>query len=195
MNRRKLFGMAVVCCLFVSALVWGAAGEAFAAGSGQGAGGVPGQIEALQTRIGALEYKLGIQEDIKAIERLVYAYGYYYEANLRNRIVDLFADENPSAAMGGWGVWKGKGRIRHLFVDIDGQGAPEGAKFGRLSVFNMMQAYVEVAPDRQTAKGRFKGELVFGAFPYYAGPMWVTYQHTFVKEGVYGKSRSSTFTA
>jgi hypothetical protein len=57
------------------------------------------QIKALETKIQALEDKLGIQQDIEEIRRLQYVYGYYMDANLNNRVLDLFSD-NPAVSAG-----------------------------------------------------------------------------------------------
>jgi hypothetical protein len=72
-------------------------------------------IGELKQRVASLEHDLGIQQDIHAIRRLQYAYGYFIDKSLYNEIVDLFADDVDVWFLGGIyenryvredGIWK-----------------------------------------------------------------------------------------
>ncbi|HUD96490.1 MAG TPA: nuclear transport factor 2 family protein, partial [Woeseiaceae bacterium] len=67
-------------------------------------------IKELQQRIDRLEHELGIQQDIHAIRRLQYAYGYFIDKSQYNECVDLFAEDAEVWFLGG--IYKGKIGIR-----------------------------------------------------------------------------------
>ena len=107
-----------------------------------------------EERIAELEHRLGIVEDELAIRRLQHAYGYYLDKCYYDEVVDLFDEDGEVIFIGG--VYKGRagaarlytGRFRSRFAD--GHNGPE---FGRLLEHPMLQDFISVAPDRQTASG------------------------------------------
>lgn len=180
------FIVLMVSVLAVLCVGIGKTGDAMAAD--KTGGDIAKQIKALQTKIEALENKLGIQQDIEEIRRLQYVYGYYMDANLNNRVLDLFSD-NPavSAEMGGRGVYLGKEGVKKLFVGVhSGFGAggyvPDGPIFGQFVAFNQMQGVIDVAPDRKTAKARFRAVLFIGGFQKYQRWQIGTYENEYIKE-------------
>ena len=67
----------------------------------------------LVRRIEALENELGKQQDIEAIRRLQYAYGYFIDKSQYNEVVDLFADDAEVWFLGG--IYKGKAGVKEMF--------------------------------------------------------------------------------
>ncbi|MGA8203380.1 MAG: nuclear transport factor 2 family protein, partial [Woeseiaceae bacterium] len=63
----------------------------------------------LEKRIEALERELGKQQDIEAVRRLQYAYGYFIDKSQYNEVVDLFADDGEVWFLGG--IYKGKAGV------------------------------------------------------------------------------------
>ncbi len=72
-------------------------------------------IAELQQRIDRLENELGIQQDIHAIRRLQYAYGYFIDKSQYDECVDLFAEDSEVWFLGG--IYKGKAGVRRLYVE------------------------------------------------------------------------------
>ena len=150
-----------------------------------------GDKKDLDERIKTLEAKLGIQEDIEEIRRLQHIYGYYMDNNLNHRVLDLFSDKAVSAEMGGRGVYVGKEAIKTLFIDVHVGGIPDGPIYGMFTAFNQLQDVIDVAPDRKTAKGRFKAFLLQGSFKKFGAWQAGIYENEYVKED--GKWKISKF--
>lgn len=72
-------------------------------------------IAELQQRVDRLEHELGVQQDIHAIRRLQYAYGYFIDKSQYDECVDLFAEDSEVRFLGG--IYKGKAGVRRLYVD------------------------------------------------------------------------------
>lgn len=108
--------------------------------------------------------RLGILEDTQAIRNLHYAYGYYIDKCLYEDVVDLFADDGEVHFVGG--IYKGrKEGVRRLYVGgfLQGfTGGVPGPVYGFLLDHLQMQDVIHVAPDRQTAKGRFRAFMQAG---------------------------------
>ena len=110
----------------------------------------PLPIEALSARAAALEREVGLLEDANAVEKLQRIYGFYTDKQLWTQAADLFA-ANGSIEVGGRGVYVGKDRVL-AFLRTNG---PEYPQPGRLFDQMQLQPIVHVAPDGQTAKGRW----------------------------------------
>jgi hypothetical protein len=118
----------------------------------------------VETRLAALENKVGELEDVNAIRRLHWAYGYYIDFNRAKDVTELFAKDGSVVFLSGeyvghagifrlYGTW-----FQSLFT-----GGKEGPIDGFLLDHFQMQDIITVAPDRQTAKGRFRG-MLFGGY-------------------------------
>lgn len=118
----------------------------------------------LENRLEALEHRVGELEDINAIRRLHWAYGYYIDFNRAEDVVQLFARDGSVVFLSG--EYKGHEGVRRLygtwFQNFFTQGV-EGPVDGFLLDHFQMQDIITVAPDRQTAKGRFRGMLFGGS--------------------------------
>ncbi len=98
-----------------------------------------------------LEHELGRMNDREAVRQLQFKYGYYMDKCLFPAIVDLFADDARLYFMGG--LFKGKEGARRLYGGATGLNGPvDGLLFEHLIV----QDIVDVLPNRQGAKGRFR---------------------------------------
>ena len=115
------------------------------------------RVAALETKLAALEREMVLLEDTKAIKRLQRAYGYYADKKLAGEIAELFAAD-ATAEIGGLGVFVGKPRIGELYDFLLGTGLEEGELYNHL----ILQGVVHVAPDGNTAKGRWRALIQLG---------------------------------
>lgn len=124
-------------------------------------------------------------EDIKAIERLQFAYGYYQDRFLYDQVASLFAARDPEVHWLG-GVWVGEAGLRRLWLGYARKtyaGGANGPVAGRLFDLPQWQGVVTVAPDGESAKGRFRS---LGKFAVYRkSEYWISgvYENDYVKEG------------
>ena len=117
----------------------------------------------VETRLAELEHKVGVLEDIQAIRRLHWAYGYYIDFNRPDEVADLFAEDGAVVFLSG--EYVGHKGVKRLYGDwIAGRftGGKPGPVNGLLLDHFQMQDVITVAPDRKTAKGRFHGILLGG---------------------------------
>lgn len=149
------------------------------------------QIALLSKRVKQLSQKIGILEDIQAIRTLHFKYGYYMDRFLVEEIPDLFSDEAELNLMGQ--IFRGRAGARRLFVGRIGSAFTNGHNapvYGYMWDYLQMQDIIHVAPDRQTAKGRFRylmqaGDHVSKQEPSPMGEQsWEsgTYENTYIKE-------------
>jgi hypothetical protein len=90
----------------------------------------------VETRLAALEHKVGELEDINAIRRLHWAYGYYIDFNRAKDVSELFAEDGEVIFLSG--IYKGRaGAFRlygtwfqNLFLEHGGEGPVDGMLFG-----------------------------------------------------------------
>ncbi|MPS69725.1 MULTISPECIES: nuclear transport factor 2 family protein [unclassified Novosphingobium] len=117
----------------------------------------------LEARLDALEHRVGELEDVNAIRRLHWAYGYYIDFNLPDQVAELFAEDGMVVFLSG--EYVGHAGVKRLYGDWIQQrftGGKPGPVNGLLLDHFQMQDVITVAPDRQTAKGRFRGMLFGG---------------------------------
>jgi hypothetical protein len=120
------------------------------------------RIQKLEDRLKELESRCEHQEkiiqthqDIEQIKRLQRAYGYYLEHWMTQEIIALFSDGPDVSLMLGAGTYLGKKGVRRYFEFGD---QPKSSEF--LHTAMQLSGMVDVAPDNNTAKGRWYG---FGA--------------------------------
>jgi len=117
----------------------------------------------VEARLAELEQKVGILEDVQAIRRLHWAYGYYIDFNRPEEVSELFADDGSVVFLSG--EYVGKAGVKRLYGDWIATrftGGRPGPVNGLLLDHFQMQDIITVAPDRKTAKGRFHGILLGG---------------------------------
>ncbi|WP_321396889.1 nuclear transport factor 2 family protein [Emcibacter sp.] len=117
----------------------------------------------LRAELDALAQRVGTLEDSAAIRKLHYAYGYYIDFCQYDEVVQLFADDGEVIFLSG--IYKGKEGVARLyktwFQNYFTHGKP-GPEDGFLLDHFQMQDIITVAPDRKTAKGRFRAVLMGG---------------------------------
>lgn len=162
-DRRKFLGES---SLLLSAGTL-AAGTTAALASGRAEaqeGAVSAQaIEALQQQVQELTRRLGRMEDFKQIRELHFKYGYYIDMCLYDEAVDLFSDDSELYFLNG--IFRGRAGVRRLYAEwfrdmfTDGHNGPV---YGLLLDHLQFQDIIDVAPDGQSAKGRFRAILQGG---------------------------------
>jgi hypothetical protein len=145
------------------------------------------RIDTLEKRIEELTNHIGILEDTHAIRNLQHKYGYYLDKCLYEAIIDLFSEDCEVHFLGG--IFKGKDGVRRLFLDrfrAKFAGGTDGPKKGVLMEHPQLQDIVEVAPDRKTAKARFRFFMQAGThhtsgegYQWWEGGL---YENVYVKE-------------
>jgi len=122
------------------------------------------EVEDLKAIVTELANRVGELEDINAIRKLHYAYGYYIDYNRAEEVVQLFAKDGVVVFLSG--EYHGHEGVRRLygtwFQNYFTQGQV-GPVYGFLLDHFQMQDIITVAPDRQTAKGRFRAVLMGGS--------------------------------
>jgi hypothetical protein len=117
----------------------------------------PIDLNALAQRVEQLANEVGRLNDAQAIRKLQHAYGYYLDKCLYDEVVDLFAEDGAVRFMGG--AFKGKPGLRRLYCDRFRKsftGGHNGPVYGFLLDHLQLQDIVDVAPDRGTARARFR---------------------------------------
>jgi len=143
-------------------------------------------IEELEARVKHLENQLARVNDIEEIKKLQRAYGYYLEHWMAEDVIDLFSDSPEVIVIVRVGTFKGKESIKRFFR----HGRDEELRITTNPEFlhQVMQLspIIDVAPDGQTAEGRWYG---FGAnaFPKPGGKInagWMDgiYENDYIKE-------------
>jgi hypothetical protein len=107
--------------------------------------------QSLARRAAELAQDVQLLQDQNELENLQRIYGYYLDKGMWTAVADLFADDGV-VEIAGRGQFAGKRRVLEYFQGI---GAP-GISPGRLFDNMQLQPIVHVAPDGETAKGRWR---------------------------------------
>ena len=114
-------------------------------------------VEQLSARVDRLE-------DVNAIRKLHYAYGYYIDVCMYDEVVDLFARDGEAIFLSG--IYRGREGVTRLyktwFQNFFTGGRP-GPVDGFLLDHFQMQDIISVADDGRTARGRFRALLAGGS--------------------------------
>lgn len=118
------------------------------------------KVAALSEELSQAQARLETLEDVKAIEKLTRAYGYYIDKGMWSQVVDLFA-EDSAVQLGGAGIFRGRKGVDRMFAQGFGAGIGRGAGKDGLPhgvLFNhpQFQGIVDVDPGNQTAHGRWR---------------------------------------
>jgi hypothetical protein len=148
-------------------------------------------VATFKRELAELRNELGLLQDLNEICALQYKYGYYLDKCLYEEVVDLFAEDGVATFLNG--VYRGKESIRRLmcgwFRELFTHGH-NGPMYGFLLDHLLLQDIITVAPDRKTAKGRFRCVMMAGVHesrppvPGMPRACWEggIYEHTYVKE-------------
>jgi hypothetical protein len=145
------------------------------------------RIAGLERRIEELTNQVGILEDTHAIRSLQHKYGYYMDKAYYEAIVELFSEDCEIHFLAG--IFRGKAGAKRLFIDrfrATFAGGVDGPKPGVLMEHPQLQDVIDVAPDRKTAKARFRYFMQAGthyttgkAHQWWEGGL---YENVYVKE-------------
>ena len=146
------------------------------------------RIQALEKRVDELADRLGRAEDELAIRRLQHAYGYFMDKCLYEEVVELFSDRGETYFLGG--VFKGRAGVRRLYCGRLGEkfaGGKNRPTRGLLLDHLTMQDVITVAPDRMSAKARYRCFMQGGSHesvPEIFPAFWEAgvYENTYLKE-------------
>jgi ketosteroid isomerase-like protein len=118
--------------------------------------------------------------DTVEIKRLQSMYGYYLDRSDWDAVLDLFTDD-VVAEYGNSGVYRGKDHVRALLYGI-GYGK-SGLRVGQLRDHIQLQPIIDVAPDGQSARGRWKALVLLGQYGDYARWQTGPYENEYRKDG------------
>lgn len=136
------------------------------------------RLAPLRAQLARIEQTVARLEDERAIVNLQRSYGYFVDKAMWKDTADLFADD-ATLEIGGRGVFVGKPRILQYLTWL----APQGLVHGKIQNHIQLQPIVTVAPDGQTAKGRWRWLAEVG--DYRKDSRWGigTYENEYVKQG------------
>jgi len=148
-------------------------------------------FQALKKQVEDLANHVGILEDINAIRHLQYKYGYYMDKCFYDETVELFSDSAEVRFLNG--IYRGRKGARRLYCDWFRNlftGGRNGPMYGFLLDHLLLQGIIDVAPDRRTAKARFRCFMQGGhhetkpAMPNFPQQFWEggIYENEYVKE-------------
>jgi hypothetical protein len=129
--------------------------------------------------IAQLEQQATQLADIQAVKRLQRAYGYYLDRSDWDNIVDLLTDD-ATLEYGPAGVFVGKAHARALLYAI-GYGKA-GLRPQQLREHVQLQPVITIAPDGQSAQGRWRAIVLLGQFHEYARWQTGPYECEYRKE-------------
>ncbi len=139
------------------------------------------RVKAARERLAAIADRAEKIDDINEIENLQNSYGYYTDKMLWEEVLDLLTDD-ATMEIGPSGVYAGKNSIRRYLYSLSGgkQGPLEGILFEHLQ----LQPIVTLAPDGQSAKGRWRTFIMTGTYGAGSGGNWGEgpYENEYVKE-------------
>jgi hypothetical protein len=146
------------------------------------------KLQSLEKRVSELENRLGLAEDELAIRRLQHAYGYFMDKCKYEEVVDLFSERGETYFLGG--VFRGQAGVRRLYGGRLGARFAEGKNRpvrGLLLDHLLMQDVITVAPDRQSARARYRCFMQGGSHesvPEIFPAFWEAgvYENTYLKE-------------
>jgi len=152
---------------------------------------LPAALRPLAVRANALAHAAELLKDESQIEKLQRAYGYYVDKAQWADVAALFAPHG-TYEIGGRGVFIGPQRVLEYLVTGLG---PIGlaTRAGQLLDHQQFQGIVDVAPDGQSAKGRWTALIMAGSPG--ADAIWgdATYENSYVK--INGVWQASSFRA
>ncbi len=152
------------------------------------------ELEALRHEVARLTRQVSALEDASAIRRVQFSYGYFMDKGLYREVVDLFAADGEVRFMGG--IFRGRDLgVRRLYIDrfrTTFTRGRNGPVYGLLLEHLQLQDIVDVAPDGQSARGRFRALLQGGSHtsrtdapPGIPQQWWEAgvYENEYIKEG------------
>jgi hypothetical protein len=149
--------------------------------SGLAAGAHAAQSSPIAPRLAAVSADAARLEDINQVKKLQRAYGYYIDKGYWQDAADLLADDGTLEA-GVDGVYVGRAHILQRLIREGGGNPGPGLPYGQLNHHMQLQPVIHVAPDGQTAKGRWRELALLGQFQKYAAWGDGIYENEYAKE-------------
>jgi len=144
------------------------------------------EIAQLKSRVAELEIQARAASDYIAICNLQRAYGYYVDKTLYDEAADLFAHDGR-LEIAGRGLFIGQERVRQYLRQLP--------RLAHGTVFNHMQLQpvITLAPDGQSARGRWRAFIQIGWLGREARWGEGTYENEYVREAGVWKIASLHF--
>jgi hypothetical protein len=147
-------------------------------------GAVPASGE-IRTAFLRISDKIQRLEDERAIENLQRIYGFYVDKQLWKDAADLFANDG-TLEIGGQGVFVGKSRVLEYLVSLSPDGLTRGKLFNQIQ----LQPIIDVTPEGNTAKGRWRFLSEIGEYKKSATWCGGACENEYVKEGTIWKIKT-----
>ncbi len=145
------------------------------------------KVAALEARLEKLQRHVDRLEDVQAIRKLQFLYGYLIDQCMYDEVVDLYADDGEVHFFGG--IFRGKESVRRLYVGRFRKNFTadfNGPVDGFLLDHPQLQDVIDIEPDGLTAKGRVRALMQAGRHVDHGGPrQWWEggiYENTYVKQ-------------
>jgi len=116
-------------------------------------------VAALQTAVAQLQRRIGLLQDVDAVENMVSMYGYYLDKQQWDLLTDLFA-EDSTMEISQRGIYVGKKGVRRA-LELFG---PQNIEPEHLHNHIQLQPVINVAPDGQHAWVRSRALSELGTF-------------------------------
>jgi hypothetical protein len=145
-------------------------------------------VKSLQNQVSDLQDQTRTLRDIEEIKKLQRAYGYYIDNFMTDEIASLFSDRSDTVLKVHAGEFHGKAGVKRFFTPkTHSSGIREKGRRipGFLHQVMQLSPIIDIAPDGNTAKGRWYG---FGANAtpvsdgIYHGWMDGVYENDYIKE-------------
>ena len=117
------------------------------------------KVAALQTAVAQLQRRIGLLQDVDAVENRVSMYGYYLDKQQWDLLTDLFA-EDSTMEISQRGIYVGKKGVRRA-LELFG---PQNIEPDHLHNHIQLQPVINVAPDGQHAWVRSRALSELGTF-------------------------------
>jgi hypothetical protein len=146
--------------------------------------------EQLEARLGEIERRMGLLEDMAQLERLNSIYGYYLAHLQWDDLTGVFSPTGTiEIAMRG--VYVGLASVRR---NLNLYGLATDPQFGLQHNHMQFQPVITLAPDGQSAKLRSRALSIMGQWERYSMWMGGVYENEFVKEdGVWKIKKDQVF--
>jgi hypothetical protein len=147
------------------------------------------ELAAMRQELDALKAEVTRLNDVNAVRKLQYTYGYFIDKSQYNECVDLFADDAEVWFLGG--IYKGKAGVRRLYIErfqTQFTQGHNGPRYGWLLDHPQLQMVVDIEPDGTTAKVRGRSQMQAGLHETAEGQQrawWEggIYENEYVKDG------------
>jgi hypothetical protein len=138
-------------------------------------------VDAIEQALTSTEHRVGLLQDLDAVERLHTIYGYYLAHNQWDELAGIFA-EDGTIEIALRGIYKGRAGVRR---NLDLYGVQYELE-GTLHNHMQYQPVIHIANDGQTAQMRSRAFSMMGNYEGTGRWMGGTYENIFVKrDGVW----------